>query len=331
MVEGKDGLRHLALRDNGGGCHEQSRMMCNPKGEHPAFLMAGTKPHNSVPSQNSDDEPESLPDRCISIPCHANANDFELSLVKVMIAAAVGPRPHATNVAVIGLGGGMVPLWFQQQRPDIKVDAVDILKGIVEAVHCFGISQSNTTNVVQQDGRRFLETQPKGKYDAIMVDAFDEKDNVPGCLRTYEFFQLVKAHLKPDGGLIMNTWRKNLDLVLPALQLTWGWVEVAKSPGLGNIIVHASDKHTKVARPTPKPDNSFFGFHSKKPKKDGGPVDWLASAGFIHPQQGWVMYPQYHHDGTTPPPPTIAPLYLDYKPPPVEHDVAYGCNATQAQ
>merc|ERR1719421_1020653 len=68
VVEGKDGLRHLALRDDSGGCHEQSRMLCQPKSE--SFLMAGAKPRAGSASHAIDDPP----DHCRSRPCHANAN-----------------------------------------------------------------------------------------------------------------------------------------------------------------------------------------------------------------------------------------------------------------
>merc|ERR1719262_1798284 len=95
-----------------------------------------------------------------------------------------------------------------------------------------------------------------------MVDAFDDKDNIPPCLRTIEFFELVSSRLKKDGGLVMNTWRKNLDVMLPALQKIFDVVLVGKSPGLGNIIVHATSSSVKLPpAPSSKIDGSFFGFN----------------------------------------------------------------------
>lgn len=323
VIDGEGGLRHLAFRDKGGGCHEQTRVVCHPKHASSFLTTSATK---SVDT----------PDRCLSQPCNADAGEFALSLSRVMIAASLGPRPDARSIAIIGLGGGMIPLWFQQQRPSIHVDAIDISTGVVEAAHCFGLVNGTEMNIVNQDGRMFLHHQPEGKYDVVMVDAFDEKDNIPPCLRTIEFFKLVKTRLTGTGGLVMNTWRKNLDIMLPALEQVFGVVRVGKSPGLGNIIVHATSKDVKL--PAPKePDHSFFGsFFKKKPSKSSadqkkGPAEWLEDLEFIHPPKGWALYPQYHqeHDGTptTPPPMTVTakPLFTEYSPPTTETDEHNQC------
>jgi hypothetical protein len=317
VINGEGGLRHLAFRDKGGGCHEQTRVVCHPKYASSFLSGPATKAVNS-------------PDRCLSQPCNADAGEFALSLSRVMIAASLGPRPAAQNVAIVGLGGGMIPLWFQQERPQIHVDAIDISAGVVAAVHCFGVENGTQINVVNQDGRMFLQQQPQAKYDVVMVDAFDDKDNIPPCLRTMEFFKMVKSRLNDGGGLVINTWRKNLDIMLPALEQTFNVVVVCKSPGLGNIIVHATS--SKVELPAPKVDHSFFGF-KKKPSTSGSknPAEWLADLEFIHPPKGWVLYPQYHQDlgsATTPPPPltvTAKPLFTEYSPPEVETDGGNQC------
>jgi precorrin-6B methylase 2 len=276
------------------------------------------------------------------MPCNADAGEFALSLSRVMIAASLGPRPEARHVAIVGLGGGMIPLWFQQQRPSVHVDAIDISNGVVQAVHCFGIRNSTTMNVVNEDGRAFLQQQSKQKYDAVLLDAFDDQDNIPSCLRTIEFFRMIKSRLVSDGGLVINTWRKNLDVMLPALEQVFGTVLVCKSPGLGNIIVHATSSSLKVPTMTQEPDNSFFGknFFKHKPKAsqekamNGGPAEWLAKLEFIHPPKGWVMYPQYHRDQgsnptavTAPPPltPTSKPLLTEYQTPDAETDLSNQC------
>jgi hypothetical protein len=337
VIDGEQGLRHLAFRDKGGGCHEQTRVVCHPK-SMTSFLTGPT------PKVSQKDE---VPDRCLKQPCNADPGDFALSLVRVMIAASIGPRPQAKNIAIVGLGGGMIPLWYRERRPDIDVDAADISFGVVQAVHCFGIMNETKMNVFNEDGRKFLQRQKMGKYDAIMVDAFDDKDNIPPCLRTIEFFTMVKSRLKQDGGLVMNTWRKNLDVMLPALQKIFDVVLVGKSPGLGNIIVHATSSGVKLPPPPSSTDKSFFHFHKRAPSKGlngetEGPAQWLANLEFIHPPKGWVLYPQYHRDGeTTPPPvaehnqplashnkavPTAKPLFTEYEQPEVQTDVHNQCH-----
>lgn len=329
VIDGEGGLRHLAFRDKGGGCHEQTRVLCHAKHGAPSFLAGHAK---KVLVQADS------PDHCLSMPCHADAGEFALSLSRVMIAASLGPRPEAKHVTIVGLGGGMIPLWFQQQHPSIHVDAVDISSGVVQAVHCFGLTNGTTMNFVNQDGREFLLHQPKQKYDAVLLDAFDDKDNIPACLRTIEFIKMIKTRLVSDGGLVINTWRKNLDVMLPALEQVFDVVLVCKSPGLGNIIVHATSSSLKLPKATSeKPDSSFFGRNFFKPSKSSkqqkdGPAEWLADLEFIHPPKGWVLYPQYHQDpssGPSAPPPsnsTEKPLLTEYETPKAETDAGNQCH-----
>lgn len=335
VIDGEAGLRHLAFRDKGGGCHEQTRVVCHPKAEAVSFLVG---PELKVGQKNES------PDRCVKQPCNADPRHFALSLVKVIIAASLGPRPNTKNVAIVGLGGGMIPLWFRQQRPSIKVDAADISSGVVAAIHCFGIANETNMNVFHEDGRKFLQRQPLRKYDAIIVDAFDDKDNIPPCLRTIDFFQMVQSRLNDGGGLVMNTWRKNLDVMLPALQKAFDVVLVGKSPGLGNIIVHATSKNVKLPRaPSAKVDDSFFGFkkHLQSERLNGQneePAQWLANLEFIHPPKGWVLYPQYHKEQSNTvttaaplpthkmPQPTAKPLFTEYQAPEMETDALNQCH-----
>lgn len=330
VIKGEGGLRHLAFRDKGGGCHEQSRIICEPKADV-SFLSRG------APTTKEASEKETVSDGCLNDPCHADADDFALSLSRVMIAASLGPRPTAKHVAVIGLGGGMIPLWFQQKRPSIGVDAIDVSANVVAAVHCFGVVNGTGMNVVHQDGRMFLQQQPLQKYDAVMLDAFDENDNIPPCLRTIEFFKMVKSRLRNDGGLVINTWRKNLDVMLVALEQVFDKVLVCKSPGLGNIVVHATSSSLKLPpSPSEQKDDSFFGnFLHKHVSRHvnvdrQGPSEWLANLEFIHPPRGWVLYPQYHQEQSTgstgtPATPTAKPFLTGYVAPEVETDAHNKC------
>jgi hypothetical protein len=259
-----------------------------------------------------------------------------------VLAAALGPRPDAKNVAIIGLGGGMIPLWIREKRPDINVDAADINAGVVASVHCFGIINGTGMQVHRQDGRAFLQTQPEGKYDAVIVDAFDETDAIPKCLRTLEFFRLVRSRLSSHGGLVINTWRKNVDVMRPALEMVFPTVLIAKSPGLGNVIVHATSKDVKLPEsPAQQEDDEFQEQKSseeqrffEQPKvkptassEGDSPAQWLASANFMHPPKGWAVFPQYHQKVESPssPSPTVSPLYTDYTPLPAERDESNGC------
>merc|ERR1719387_1324742 len=60
VINGEGGLRHLAFRDKGGGCHEQTRVVCHLK-HASSFLMASAS--KAVASK--------VEDRCLSQPCNA--------------------------------------------------------------------------------------------------------------------------------------------------------------------------------------------------------------------------------------------------------------------
>jgi hypothetical protein len=328
----------MALRDKGGGCHEQTRVQC----AHPsrsAFL--------ALPSSTAQGRLPELPqvsDRCAAMPCNVDSTQFRLSLVRVVLAAALGPRPKAKNVAIVGLGGGMIPMWIRQKRPEINVEAADINAGVVASVHCFGVFNGTGMQVFRQDGREFLQRQPEGKYNAVIVDAFDDTDTIPKCLRTVEFFRMVRSRLAAKGGLVINTWRKNVDVMLPALQLVFPKVVIAKCPGLGNLIVHATSKDVILPEtPAQEEDDDFW---ENKPAEDDhffqqtkskahppltvagdDPAQWLASANFMHPPKGWAIFPQYHQNGAKPSStaPTVNPLYVDYTPPHAESDEEHAC------
>merc|ERR1719159_453949 len=43
VIQGENGLRHLAFRDEGSGCHEQTRVVCHPKHRAASFLAGPVK------------------------------------------------------------------------------------------------------------------------------------------------------------------------------------------------------------------------------------------------------------------------------------------------
>lgn len=110
-----------------------------------------------------------------------------------------GLRPDGKNCLVIGLGAGVVSMWYEQRG--IRTDVVDIDPDIVDvARRYFGFQPAG--DVVIADARYFLNTTTKS-YDYIIYDAFNG-DNTPGHLLSIEALRLVKERLATRGILAVN-------------------------------------------------------------------------------------------------------------------------------
>ncbi len=58
--------------------------------------------------------------------------------------------------------------------------------------------------VVAQDGRAFVAQAQPGRYDLMLIDAYNGPASVPPQLTTVEFFEAAARALKPDGRLLYN-------------------------------------------------------------------------------------------------------------------------------
>lgn len=86
---------------------------------------------------------------------------------------------------------------------DIKVDAVEIDPEVIRvASEYFGMPRTSRLNVAAMDGRMFLQ-EKDGKYDLIMLDAYNRLF-IPYHLTTKEFFAEMSSALKPGGVIVIN-------------------------------------------------------------------------------------------------------------------------------
>ena len=118
---------------------------------------------------------------------------------------------HAIKrMAMIGSAAGTgTGQFLAMHGPDAEVDAIEIDPAIVAvARQSFGMNDSDTPGgnpnyrVHVADGRTWLAAQSK-KYDIIGVDAYHQP-YIPFHLTTVEFFEMAKAHLTPNGALVLN-------------------------------------------------------------------------------------------------------------------------------
>lgn len=117
----------------------------------------------------------------------------------MMQALPYGLNKEGKEALMIGLGAGMIPVWYERQG--VRVDVVEIDPLVVEvAEEFFGFAVSGDVHI--NDARYFLSSNQK-QYDYLLMDVFNG-DLTPGLLISHEAFQLVKRSLKDDGIFSIN-------------------------------------------------------------------------------------------------------------------------------
>lgn len=107
------------------------------------------------------------------------------------------------RVLFIGGGGFSTPKRYLREYPGVTVDVVELDPEVIDvARRYFDVPRTDRLNVIQGDGREFLEDTHRS-YDVIVLDAY-RKDRVPYHLTTLEFMRLAKSRLDADGVLIAN-------------------------------------------------------------------------------------------------------------------------------
>jgi spermidine synthase len=130
-------------------------------------------------------------------------NEHIWPYTELMDSAARHYRPDATDILVIGIGGGTVINSMLAQSNNLFIDAVDIDPVVIRvAYEYFGLPESPKLRATAGDGRVFLRDK-KTRYDVIMVDAYN-RSSIPSHLTTREFFSEMESALKPDGIVIFN-------------------------------------------------------------------------------------------------------------------------------
>ncbi len=110
-----------------------------------------------------------------------------------------GLNPSGKNCLVIGLGAGLVPMWYESRG--IKTDVVDIDPNIPDiAARYFGFHV--TGDVFISDARYYLGNTDR-KYDYIVLDVFNG-DTTPGHVLSVEAMRLLSGRLTPKGILVIN-------------------------------------------------------------------------------------------------------------------------------
>lgn len=157
-------------------------------------------------------------------------------------------NPAGKNCLVIGLGAGIIPMWYE--KTGIKTDAVDIDPNVVNiAKKYFGFEL--TGDVIISDARYYLINSSK-KYDYIVLDVFNG-DTTPGHILSVEALQILKTRMTQKGILAVNmagSLKKETFMtasVIKTIESVFKSVEIypafslENSEGWGNLAVIAYD------------------------------------------------------------------------------------------
>ncbi len=118
-----------------------------------------------------------------------------------LAAPVMTGKDNQLDILVLGNGTGTFASLCLDYFPGSSVDAVEIDGKITELAGRY-FDMPDSVNVSEYDGRAWLMAA-QGKYDVIMVDAYQDI-TIPFQMSTKEFFTLVRDHLKDGGVMVVN-------------------------------------------------------------------------------------------------------------------------------
>jgi spermidine synthase len=118
-------------------------------------------------------------------------------------ALGLAYKRDSRDVLFVGLGGGSAPKRIWRDFPELRLHAVELDPVVRDiAYRYFSLPRSPRLTVDVNDGRRFLEDDPR-RWDVVALDAFFS-DSIPFHLTTREFLEVLKGRLEPGGVVITN-------------------------------------------------------------------------------------------------------------------------------
>jgi spermidine synthase len=159
-------------------------------------------------------------------------------------------NPRGKSCLVMGLGAGIIPLWYE--KLGIRTDVVDISPQIFAvAEKYFGFHANG--ELAAEDARFFLN-RARGKYDYIILDVFNG-DVLPEHVLSREAFEMISRRLNSGGILginIVGSVKNDTFMtasIIKTLQTVFATVQIfptfdpdnpySQNAGIGNLEVFA--------------------------------------------------------------------------------------------
>ncbi len=111
-------------------------------------------------------------------------------------------RGAPRRIAILGDAAGTVARAYGHYFPTTRVDAVELDGELTTIGKRYFDLRGPDLHLYTADARPWLE-QSTAAYDDIFLDAY-RQPYIPFYLVTREFFDLVRAHLRPGGAVIVN-------------------------------------------------------------------------------------------------------------------------------
>lgn len=182
-----------------------------------------------------------------------NPRKLVFGYAKMMLSSLL-LQPNPTDILIIGLGGGTLPMTLHQLYPAARIDIVEIdpaVKTVAETY--FNFTTSDRMRVLLQDARVFTKraVSAGNTYDLVMLDAFNG-DYIPEHLMTREYLEETKALLRPGAVLAANTFSisRLYDHESETYRAVFG--------EFYNVTTRDSANRIIIARNEPLPDGSEF-------------------------------------------------------------------------
>ncbi len=169
-----------------------------------------------------------------------------------LAAPYLNPPPAAGQVhrmAIIGLASGTIARQFTAIYGPVAIDGVEIDPDIVAAGRKYFAMTEPNLHVSVADGRTFMRVTHH-TYDVVAIDAF-QQPYIPFQLTTREFFEEIRAHLSPNGVVVLNTGHTSHDYRLVqafvnTLSLVFPSVYTFNVPNTFNTEVMATMRPTSL-------------------------------------------------------------------------------------
>lgn len=149
-------------------------------------------------------------------------------------------QPEPKRIGMLGLGGGSQVKFIHRHLPEVRLEVVENHPGVLRLRRRFRIPDDDARlQVVLDDGLDFLQQRP-GRYDILLVDAYDQY-GIPGPLSTQAFYDLCRSALAPAGAMATNLFVEDHDAHVQKLRHAFGAanVVVVDEPKMSNQVAVA--------------------------------------------------------------------------------------------